>query len=119
MNRNLDNIAVGDKVIYHSWVGSWNVAHHYHVHTVTRRTKTQFEVDNKEGKFYIRNGERIGASIYNRGHFIPYDEELLNQHEKEKAERETRINLSQKLRCLDVDKLPIEKAEALYNLLKD
>lgn len=107
--KKLEDLQVGDEVIIARLAGK-------SVGVVTRTTKLYIEVKSNDSvlMFNKKNGMRKGCSGYYTCHILIATDEL--KAEVEESNRRTKYQIV--IRTCDMNSLPTDKLEQIYNIIK-
>ena len=115
MYNQFENIKVGDKVLIHTWCGSWNMIHKYVPSVVEKVTKATFKISDSSHTFNKSGGVR-GGDGWERINIIPYDEEFYKKWQKESAEENKRKELLSKIGGIEFKMLTTDQLEKICEI---
>lgn len=113
-------IKVGDIVIVHTWVSSYDTRHHYDLSKVTKVNKKTFKIEKYPKRaFTISNGSVYGGSGWERVNLFKYDEETYKKKVLKAKEEEIHAELLFKVNKILFSLLSTDQLERIVKIAEE
>ena len=113
-------IKVGDIVIVHTWVSSYDTRHHYELSKVTKVNKKTFKIEKyPKMLFTISNGSVYGGSGWERVNIFKYDEETYKKKVLKAKEEEIHAELLSKVNKILFSLLSTDQLERIVKIAEE
>lgn len=113
-------IKVGDIVIVHTWVSSYDTRHHYELSKVTKVNKKTFKIEKYPKRaFTISNGSVYGGSGWERVNLFKYDEETYKKKVLKAKEEEIHAELLFKVNKILFSLLSTDQLERIVKIAEE
>lgn len=113
-------IKVGDIVIVHTWISSYDTRHHYELSKVTKVNKKTFKIEKYPKRaFTISNGSVYGGSGWERVNLFKYDEETYKKKVLKAKEEEIHAELLFKVNKILFSLLSTDQLERIVKIAEE